>query len=573
MKKVNGLLIALLVVGLLIAGLLTANLINNGIWIIEGLNGKDGTDGKNGVDGADGLDGSNGQDGTNGKSAYELALEDGFDGTLHEWLLSLAVRGGDGEDGTGVRSVYVNSAGELIVTLSDGKELNAGVIASNGTVSEKVDDDGFYEVFETVEMNDKEEGLKLRAKPEISDNSAVLFTITSGTELLRVGDQRTENGFSRFIYQGKVCYARSKFFDLKYAYTGEVPALHLPSRIVLTVGVQSWFYTDQILPDRNEDIKITYSYSGKGTRVFDGEDAFAITPAWSANASVSPHAPESAMLTVTVEKRADGDLRLLGEYAVEVTVVEEQKSLSATGIFIGDSRISDNTILSTLHSLMPNLNLLGTRQTLSSGIMHEGRSSWSTAEFLNSEYKYVTDTQRVDNAFYNPETKIFDFSYYMRTYHNNAALDFVVINLGANDNFSAQSVQNLSVMVSSIQAYAKAQGIEIQILMMTEYLSPSSGYYLSQNYNIDISAKRAKQFNYFTYLEEVFGGREGEGIHLIPNYICINDWSDWDRKTVTTENGQEEKITDVVHLGTAGYKKEAAMLRAYFYWLFGTQAG
>lgn len=566
-------MIALLSVGLLIAVLLAVILVTgDGIWIIEGLNGHDGADGADGVDGKDGLNGQNGKDGQNGKSAYELALADGFEGSLHEWLLSLAVRGGDGKDGAGVSGVYVNSLGELIVTLSNGSILNAGVIASDGSVSGKTDAEGFYEVFETVEMNDTEPGLKLRAKPEISTDSEVLFTITPGTELLRVGDQRTENGFSRFVYQGKICYARSRYFDLKYAYTGEVPVLHLPSHIVLAVGVQSWFYTDQILPDRTEDISVTYRYSGKGSYVFDGDDAFAVTPAWRRDAAVTPHAAEEETLTVTVKKRADGDVRTLGEYAVRVTVVEEQRSLSATGMLIGDSRISDNTILSNLRSTMPSLQLLGTRQTLNSGIMHEGRSSWSTAEFLNSEYKYVTETQRVENAFYNPDKGCFDFSYYMGKYHANAALDFVAINLGANDNFSRESVQNLAAMVQSIQAYARDRGIVIEILIFTEYLSPASGYYLSQSYHTDLSAKRAKQFNYFTYLAEEFDGREDEGIHLLPNYVCINSWSDWKRETVDTESGEAERITDVVHLGTAGYKKEAAMLRAYFYWLFGAQS-
>ncbi len=41
--------------------------------------------------------GSDGEDGTDGKSAYELAVESGYSGTLEEWLLSL--KGEDGADG------------------------------------------------------------------------------------------------------------------------------------------------------------------------------------------------------------------------------------------------------------------------------------------------------------------------------------------------------------------------------------------------------------------------------------------------------------------------------------------
>ncbi len=48
----------------------------------------------------DGKEFSDGQDGTpgiNGKSAYELAVENGFDGTIQEWLASL--KGDPGQNG------------------------------------------------------------------------------------------------------------------------------------------------------------------------------------------------------------------------------------------------------------------------------------------------------------------------------------------------------------------------------------------------------------------------------------------------------------------------------------------
>ena len=40
---------------------------------------------------------TNGQDGADGKSAYEVAVENGYTGTVQEWLLSL--KGQDGQDG------------------------------------------------------------------------------------------------------------------------------------------------------------------------------------------------------------------------------------------------------------------------------------------------------------------------------------------------------------------------------------------------------------------------------------------------------------------------------------------
>ena len=72
-----------------------------GIQGIPGRDGRDGKDGKQGIQGVagrDGIDGKDGIDGTNGKSAYEIAVDNGFVGTEEEWLESL--KGKDGTVGT-----------------------------------------------------------------------------------------------------------------------------------------------------------------------------------------------------------------------------------------------------------------------------------------------------------------------------------------------------------------------------------------------------------------------------------------------------------------------------------------
>ena len=67
-------------------------------WLqsLHGANGKDGRDGANGHDGA------KGQDGQNGRSAYEIAIANGFKGTEEEWLNSL--KGRDGSNGASGRN-------------------------------------------------------------------------------------------------------------------------------------------------------------------------------------------------------------------------------------------------------------------------------------------------------------------------------------------------------------------------------------------------------------------------------------------------------------------------------------
>ena len=63
----------------------------------KGDKGDNGTDGKDGADGYTPVKGVDYFDGVNGKSAYQIAVDNGFIGTEAEWLASL--RGADGKDG------------------------------------------------------------------------------------------------------------------------------------------------------------------------------------------------------------------------------------------------------------------------------------------------------------------------------------------------------------------------------------------------------------------------------------------------------------------------------------------
>ena len=58
-----------------------------------------------------------------GKSAFEIAVENGFVGTEAEWLASLK-----GADGIGITNTEINASGELILTYSDSSTANVGVV-------------------------------------------------------------------------------------------------------------------------------------------------------------------------------------------------------------------------------------------------------------------------------------------------------------------------------------------------------------------------------------------------------------------------------------------------------------
>lgn len=85
--------------------------------------------------------------GADGKSAYEIAVENGFSGTESEWLASLkganGANGKDGINGTngiGIVDAEINDNGSLILFYSDGSQQDLGVVdGADGAKGDKGD--------------------------------------------------------------------------------------------------------------------------------------------------------------------------------------------------------------------------------------------------------------------------------------------------------------------------------------------------------------------------------------------------------------------------------------------------
>lgn len=76
---------------------------------LPGAKGERGADGAVGAKGEKGDTGERGQDGLNGKSAYEIAVANGYVGSEDEWLLSL--KGDSGPSGRDGKSAFESSGG------------------------------------------------------------------------------------------------------------------------------------------------------------------------------------------------------------------------------------------------------------------------------------------------------------------------------------------------------------------------------------------------------------------------------------------------------------------------------
>lgn len=98
--------------------------------------------GINGKDGNDGTDGKNGVDGTNGKSVYELAVDNGFSGSLNDWLIGL--KGIDGKDGAAGKDGDNGLDGTNGIDGKDGADGNDGLNALDIDILPGIDEEKDY---------------------------------------------------------------------------------------------------------------------------------------------------------------------------------------------------------------------------------------------------------------------------------------------------------------------------------------------------------------------------------------------------------------------------------------------
>ena len=138
----------------------------NGNWWIGG------TD--TGVQASGGGSGG-GQAGENGKSAYELAVENGFTGTVEEWLLSLVGPAGVGENGKSAYEVYCDSnEGD---DLSESDWLLSLVGSSGNGISsiEGPETDGLYDTYTIHYSNSADTTFVVKNGQDGQDGSLTLF--------------------------------------------------------------------------------------------------------------------------------------------------------------------------------------------------------------------------------------------------------------------------------------------------------------------------------------------------------------------------------------------------------------
>lgn len=232
-------------------------------------------------------------------------------------------------------------------------------------------------------------------------------------------------------------------------------------------------------------------------------------------------------------------------------------SNSVKMMFIGDSLTDQNTFPKRVKTVLgDNLTLYGTRGT--DPYFHEGRTSWTTKNYLQSD-SYNT----FDNPFYNADkegTNKFDFAYYITNHQEYKDIQIVNIFLGRNDGYTLNAVENLRIMIDSILEYNNE-------IIITLFMSYHLGYAVKRT-----KANKDTVFNFNTALHEEFDN--DMNVVLIPAFVAIDGFYDHPHsaQAVSSVNTETKStVTDKVHLNTYGYYKIADVLVAYLKNIFATR--
>lgn len=153
-----------------------------------------------------------------GKSAFEIAVENGFVGTETEWLESLkgergtdgingknGIDGQNGTDGIGITSTEINASGELVLTYSDGSTANVGVVV--GAKGDKGDDEP--ELINTITLTEDVAMIELG-----NDNTD--FVVYKELYIIATMQGASTNTTQSYyiIYKNEdIAYVENKFMD------------------------------------------------------------------------------------------------------------------------------------------------------------------------------------------------------------------------------------------------------------------------------------------------------------------------------------------------------------------------
>lgn len=231
--------------------------------------------------------------------------------------------------------------------------------------------------------------------------------------------------------------------------------------------------------------------------------------------------------------------------------------ITKKAMIIGDSKTPPNDFLGELYNLfgsdVMSIELLGSLGTAPN--LHEGRPGWGAYHYCKTQ-SYNVST----NAFWNPSTSKFDFSYYMAQ-KGFTSVDYVFIDLGANDTNLSKTdlLKYYDEMIASIKAYNSSIVVCVNL---------QEGACLAEVTDNQIYYQGKATLNKIVKnLIEKYDNRTAENIFVVPNYLNLDLYYDFNftEEPVNYRNPKlVSKCTDPIHPSQYGYYKKADI---YYYFI------
>lgn len=351
---------------------------------------------------------------------------------------------------------------------------------------------------------------------------------------------------TNYIY-AKETYQLTDFEWLKPIAIPTGTEIVLPSSVKIAVGREMNFYYDNVL----KNLPVTNISSAKMTDLTGGlyyKDSARLTML--ADTTV---VPSSLNVYLGGTDKAD----LTKKIAIQKVSATAGSGLTKKCLFIGDSMTDSGKITQELITLFGSdamdIELLGSSGTAPNN--HEGRSGWAAYHYTdNASYNAFT------NAFWNPNTSAFDFSYYM-TQQGYASVDYVFLCLGTNDITKTTDWSIIIPAWNEIIASIKAYNANIKIGL---WLLPMP---------CELEERQWQKNNFLAMtkmLIDTFDSRENENLYLMPVYLNVDPLNDFNITEVALSARNPtiiKRCIDVIHPADSGYYKIADVIYSYIKYL------
>ena len=330
-----------------------------------------------------------------------------------------------------------------------------------------------------------------------------------------------------------------------------------PKNVAVVQGSQLDVHYDNILLGADARLMPYKNYYGSAPAVNMG-DMFRID-------SLQTSATTKASIRILNDGLVDPD-QLIGEFMLtkDLYIVPVSKTAGAgmtrNVMFIGDSITANGLYAKEVANLFANdvmnVNLIGTINI--GGVPHEGHGGWTSKDFCET-----TSFNDYTNAFYNPATRTFDFTYYMNT-NKFESVDDVFITLGINDMAKNIGLENTILYYNRMIKSIRAFNPKIRIFIGLPILPYTGKYATVHGYN---QFSKSQLLALHERLIEEYDEREDEGFYVVPFNLTIDTENDFKfvEKPLSRRNNtvMVKYCTDPIHPSTVAYNKMADM--AYWY--------